>query len=673
MAMPDWWVDRPWRMIQTNMREIDMLDIDAGRFVAALQAFEANVVLVNAAGIIASYPTRLPFHCQSLFLKGDSLKQIIDACHAVDIKFLARTDFSKVRRPIYEAHPEWAYRSPEGAIIDYNGDVHVCINGAYQQEYMFRIIEELISTHDVDGIFFNMSGYQVRDYSGTYYGICHCDNCQARFRERYGLALPKVEDTDDPVYRAYTQFKRETQREHQARVYRFVQELRPNLCMANHLEYRRGVIRQESNTALERPLPHWQYSASDNTKWAVSNYPEMVSSNTTVDFIDFPYRHVAVSPEQQRLRLAQNLANGGALDYYLIGRLDNHEDRSGYEGIQALYHYQAAHEDAYRGLGSLANIALLNGPDANHAEFRGWFRFLVENHYLFDTLLADVASSLSWSRYQAIILPDYQPVGDALAERLDRYVADGGIVIAIARAAFRDEKNEPRAFPALHCLGLVPLSDSQPYVVRSDMRSSYLKVDERGPFAHLPETDLVFMESDYVHIGRAPGVHTYLRLVPPQPYGPPERCYYAQVTDHPGVTVNSYGRGKAIYVPWNPGALYHRQGYSNTAAFAADVLHGIAGLAPLGGNLSPMVEVTLFAKHGSNAQLLHLVNGSGHFGVSFFEPVTMHDLELILPCASAPTQVRSLVTGESYSSCFDGGNLAIHVPRLELLEAILIE
>ena len=77
----------------------------------------------------------------------------------------------------------------------------------------------------------------------------------------------------------------------------------------------------EANTALDRPLPHWQYSASDNTKWAVSSYPEMVSSGTTVDFIDFPYRHVAVSPYQQALRLAQNLANGGALDYYLIGRL----------------------------------------------------------------------------------------------------------------------------------------------------------------------------------------------------------------------------------------------------------------------------------------------------------------------------------------------------------------
>ena len=671
--MSDWWVDRPWRMIQTNMREIDMLDIDAERFVADLQAFKANVVLVNAAGIIASYPTKLPFHYQSPFLKGDSLAQIIDACHAADIRFLARTDFSKVRRPIYEAHPEWAYRSPQGAIVDYNGDVHVCINGGYQQEYMFQIIEELVTTHDLDGIFFNMSGFQVRDYSGNYYGICHCSNCQAKFSDAYGLALPAVEDMDDPVYRAYTRFKREIQRAHQAKVYRFIQELSPNLCVANHLEFRRGVIRQESNTALERPLPHWQYSASDNTKWAVSNYPEMVSSNTTVDFIDFPYRHVAVSPEQQRLRLAQNLANGGALDYYLIGRLDNHEDRSGYEGIRALYHYHAAHEDVYRGLSSLANIALLNGPDANQSEFRGWYRFLVENHYLFDTLLADVAMDLPWSRYQAIILPDYQPVSDALAERLDQYVADGGTLIAVFRAALRDEKNEPRTFPALRCLGLVPLDETQPYLLRSGLRSSYLKIDDRGPFAHLPETDLVFMDSDYLHIGRAPGVRTYLKLVPPHPYGPPERCYYTQVTDHPGVTVNDYGQGKAIHIPWSPGALYHRQGYSNTAAFAADVLRGIAGLVPLGGNLSPMVEATLFAKRDNGARVLHLVNGSGHFGVSFFEPVPMHDLDVMLPCDVAPTSVRSLVTGDRYASSFDGHTLTIRVPRLGLLEAILLE
>ena len=30
--MADWWHNRPWRMIQTNLREIDMRDIRADRW-----------------------------------------------------------------------------------------------------------------------------------------------------------------------------------------------------------------------------------------------------------------------------------------------------------------------------------------------------------------------------------------------------------------------------------------------------------------------------------------------------------------------------------------------------------------------------------------------------------------------------------------------------------------
>ena len=151
--------------------------------------------MINAAGIIASYPTKLPYHFQSPFLEGDSLQTIIAACHRADIRVMARTDFSKVRYPIYEAHPEWASLTTEGEIIEYNGDVQVCLNGGYQQEYALRIIEELLTTHDFDGIFFNMSGYQTRDYSGNYHGICHCANCEQLFSEMFGLTLPTEEES----------------------------------------------------------------------------------------------------------------------------------------------------------------------------------------------------------------------------------------------------------------------------------------------------------------------------------------------------------------------------------------------------------------------------------------------------------------------------------------------
>ncbi|MDF1515868.1 MAG: beta-galactosidase trimerization domain-containing protein, partial [Anaerolineae bacterium] len=446
--MADWWQSKQWRLIQTNMREIDMRDIDARQVVKDLQAFKANVVMVNAAGIIASYPTKLPFHFQSPFLTGDSLHDILDACHAAGIRVFARTDFSKVRRPIYEQHPDWAYQSPLGKVVDYNGDIHVCINGPYQQVYALRIIEELLNTHDFDGIFFNMGGYQTRDYSGNYHGICHCQHCRRRFDEMFGLTLPDSEDIGDPVFRIYTRFKQETLHAHHAKVYKYISERWPHICIANHTEFGRGFIRQESNTGIERPLPHWQYNASDNTKWAVTSFPDMVSSNTTVDFIDFPYRHVTVSPYQQSLRLAQNLANGGALDYYLIGRLDNHEDRSGYNGIQELFQFHAAHEAIYTANHSLADVLLIKAHE-NVPEYRGWFRVLTEGHYLFDAVRLDAALDIDWLRYKLIVVPGITAISDDLADRLDAFAYNGGTVLATGQSGFSDMFFDRRAEPAL--------------------------------------------------------------------------------------------------------------------------------------------------------------------------------------------------------------------------------
>ena len=664
--MADWWSSLQWRLIQTNLREIDMQDIDAGRVVADLQTFRANVLMINAAGIIASYPTKLPFHFQSPYLTGDSLHDILDACHAAGIRVMARTDFSKVRRPIYEAHPDWAYVSPQGQIADYNGDIHVCINGPYQQDYALRIIEELLETHDFDGIFFNMGGYQTHDYSGTYYGICQCRHCQAAFRERYGLPLPVKEDRTDPVFRTYRVFQQETLREHHAKVYRFISERWPHICIANHTDFRRGFIRQESNTAIDRPLPHWQYSASDNTKWAVGSFPEMVSSNTSVDFIDFPYRHVAVAPQQQALRLAQNLANGGALDYYLIGRLDNHEDRSGFAPVQELFHYHADHETLYTGMRSMAQVLLLKGG-GSEGEYRGWFRVLTENHILFDVARLDAALDLSWERYRTVVVPGIEALDDALAARLDAFVAEGGVLVATGQSGFRDARDEPRSVPALKSLGI-----EEVLLVREDTRSTYLKfVDKRG-FPRFEESDLVYMHSPYVLARYAEAAQLHMHLIPPHHFGPPERCYYTLTTEHPGFIVHPHVKGRAIYVPWLPGALFHRQGYVNTGDFCADLLLNIAGLPSVGGDLPPMVEVTRFEKADSSYQLVHLVNGTGHFGNSFYTPVPLVDLRVELPCPLAPRSVEGLRCGEALPYVWNAGTLTVLLPRLALFEAIKV-
>jgi hypothetical protein len=55
MNSAGWWKDYPWRCIQTNMRQIDMADIDADEYVKQLEEFGATIAMINTGGIIASY------------------------------------------------------------------------------------------------------------------------------------------------------------------------------------------------------------------------------------------------------------------------------------------------------------------------------------------------------------------------------------------------------------------------------------------------------------------------------------------------------------------------------------------------------------------------------------------------------------------------------------------
>lgn len=662
-----WWEGRPWRLIQTNLREIDMRDIDAARYVEELRAFDATVAMINTSGIIASYPTRLEFHTPSAFLQGDGLKTIIEACHAADIRVIARMDFSKVRRPLFERHPEWAYRRSDGEIVDEHGDVHVCPSGAYQQECASRIVEETIATLDVDGVFLNMAGFQTRDYAGRYHGICHCTACAEGFEAAFGLPLPEAEDLEDPAFRRYVAFKRHVLRGLDERIHGTIRRIRLDIAIDRSFEDGRGFVRQESNTALDR-REDWPYSGSENTKWVVSSFPAMVSSNSSVDFIDYPVRHVAVSPYRQQLRLVEGIANDGGLDYYVIGRLDGHADRSGFDAVREIFRYHARHEREYADLRPCATTALVTGPFGNVEEFRGWFRVLTEQHVVFDTLVVDAFGGGVPERFRALILPDLQALSDGPAGAIDAFVRRGGALLATGRTGFRDEGYEPRDRPALESLGVERVR-----AVRDDVRGAYLVIDGREGFGRLGLTDLVFLDGPYVDAEYREAAVRRMRLVLPGPFGPPERVVLGDATDDPGLVVHAFGEGRAVYIPWLPGTLVHRHGHPNSAAFAADVLEHHAGIEPLGGNLPPMVETTLLERTDRSARLLHLINHSGHFGASYVAPIPIRDLEVELPTEGEPSGVAGLVAGRSYAWSANDGRLSISVPELGLFEAMRIE
>lgn len=675
MSEQVWWKDRAWRIVQTNLREIDMADMNAEQYVRELQEFNANTVIINTGGIVASYESKIPFHARNRFLTGDNLKTVVKACKDAGIRVISRVDFSKVRKALYEQHPEWAYVSPKGEIIDYHGLIHMCFNSDYQQKIAMDIIREIIRDVNPDGIFLNMGGYSVaHDYTRGYQGICQCGNCRKRFRAMYDLELPRIDDPDDPVYQKYKEFQSITLGEYHKNIKQVIAEEKPEL-----LFFSIDMIRGEVGTFFDgADQNNYMYKGSELLKLERYSTPEVVSTVTSVDFIDMWYRHAAVSPHEQELRLAQMLANGGFADFYQVGRLDNHPDKSGYGPLKKMFRYHRDHEQDYHANFSSAQIALISpretfwskGEMGFPAEYYGWYYLLTQQHYLFDCIRMNTVEKVSLEKYKTIILPDVQNISDAAAAKLDAFAKAGGTVIATGESAQWDDRRKKRQAIGLDCLGVEKLG----YVGRGYI-SAYFDIDAcRDQFPRFADTQWIYLHDVYCYAQYQPGVKQNMRLIPPHRHSPPEDAYPTSITDYPAFTVNEFGAGRGVYVPWKPGADHYHFGFPHMGSFMADLLEHVLGIGRVTGNLPEMVEVEHTTRRDGSVDYVHLINYTGHCLKAYYAPVPLYSLVVELPWAKEPPKAAYSMTGEKpVPFVLEDGRLRLSVERLDLFEAIRLE
>lgn len=658
-----WWEREPWRMIQTNLRETDMRDLDAAAYVKQMEDFNATVAMLSFGGIQANYETRLADHPINPYLGETCLKEVVDLCHSRGIRVIARVDFSKIHRDVYERHPQWAYRTAEGNIVDYNGNIHACLCGGFQQKKAFEIVAEIIENFDVDGFFINMGGFPVTDYSYHYYGICHCRNCQNEFMRRFHLDLPEKEDMEDPVYRKYVRFKQQIVTEYQERMGRMIHRMNPEIAVEGM-----DFIRLESNTEYGRAP--WVYDSSSTVRSVQSLTPEIRCSNPTVDYIGYFYRHVAVSKWQQELRLWQTTANFGLLDYYIMGLLDRHSDCTGYEAVKKVFAFGKQWENLFRGMRQEAKVLLISqGGYAKSKEGKGWVRALTEGHILFHEAMPEKIRDVGdLHPYQAVILAGVAMCSKRLTEAADAYVSEGGTLIVSGMTGIYmpdGEESEQLPFGCMKNAGITERS--------RDMISAMflLNREEREWFPLIRETELLFFGEEYLEAEYDESAQKFFRLIPPHFYGPPELCYYTSVMEKPGLVRIPYGKGQTLHIPWNAGALYADEGYENTFGFLQGVLKRIAHLTDVEDEpFSRMVEVTV-GRNSQGNMLVQLVNGTGFFGNSFFAPVPVNDIRVHVPLEQRPRQVLSL-TGENVEYDWDG-QLHLRVNCPNMYEGIYIE
>jgi hypothetical protein len=634
-----WWMTEPIRWVQTNLRQTDA-NLNATRLADQLADMRANVLLFGMGGIAAYYPTRVPFHYASPNLPPgrDMFGEVLRECHSRKIRLVGRFDFSKTRKEVFDAHPEWFFRQANGEPVIYNGLYSTCINGGYYRDQALKILTEALQNYEVDGLFFNMFGNQSRDYSGHEVGLCHCDNCRRLYAAMFHKPLPDRPDDD------YRRFMFVSSREVAASIGDLIHRLRPRAGYFNYIQESTDGIMSESNTAVDRPLPLWPYSASDNVNRARNSQPGKMAVNLNMQFVDYAWRFATVPSPEIALRMWQNVAHGGALTFEVNGTLDL-QDRQAFETAKPIFRWAAANEQYYVGEQSAARVLLLGSPAASgrafsQASYRGLFRLLTEEHIPFA-----VSDNLNWlgkREFDLVIATDWVPA--ALAP----YVQNGGRLLIAS----------PRE-PELPVARVV----APPREIKG-----YLRVRNHALFPSLKDTDLLLLDGHYTEV-EGDGSRS-LSLIPPSMIGPPEFIHIdMKDTDKPGIVFKPDGRGEIAWLPWDLGGLYYRSSLPAHAALFHDVIARLHSTRQLTTNAHPLVEIAWM--HQGNRTLLHLINLSGHSQTAYFAPIGMTGIQFEV--AGEFKSARTVRTLRQIPVQTNQGRTTFTVPELRDYELVVLE
>lgn len=626
---------------------------------------------------MAFYPTQLENHYTNLYMDPEMLGEVISKCHQNGIRVIVRFDFSRAHKSIFEKHPDWFYLSPKGERI-INDDMYVIsINAPYEQEVLFEIVEEVIDTYPIDGLFINMPGYQTRNaYLGVYHGIDQNEYDKKRFFDYSGMKLPLVEDNSDPAFVKYQEFKKYTVDDLMRRLHAMVKSKDNQIAICTYMGNYVDIIRHESHPS---GLPYWPYSAADNVNNVENSYPDHIISNASIQQISFQSRYNAVEPEEVAIRLYQNIAHGSGLDMSIMGDFQENEDERNYEVFREVYAHHKQYESYYGRYTSPAEVAVVSpgywpGGEPMQ-EYRGVQLMLKEAHIQFDLIEDAQIEKLAekMKRYRLIILPEIVNLNAKAVAILREAVANGTHLIATNRSLTND------------AAALEELFGAKAVQKDHDGAGFYLAPENKELFKHFDKQSLVMWKFNLGLYDFSGADESMLPIYTPGRPGPPEKIGGHEPSSYFAMGVKNHPESKAVLLPVNLGRLYYIHGYEQHKNLLLDVMNYL--LPEVGDlvttNAPPRVEVVLqqfvrnvpsnYGRAGDEGLLLHLVNITGFSGNTFFDPLPVRDLRFRIRCDFRPSRVFAMVGESVLDFDWQDGYLELEVGTLGQYEGVVIE
>lgn len=705
------WYQKQLRMVQTVMREIDIKNYDAKGVVNYLKSVHANVIIVNAGGVVDFFDNETELGRPNRFRTNENvLGDLTRECHAAGIRVMVRVDFRGVEQERYERAPHWFGQNKDGSPqMGWTRIYRPCYNSVYPNSHAVEFIRQMMTKYPIDGVWENSVGFGM--------GPCYCSVCRENYRRDTGKEIPTGDNYAAPEFDDYRAWKAGCADVHIRLLRDTVKSFGEDKAFCSEIF---GMF--HAGNALQTGID--LYNAKDHFDFLVSPafltgagtlglpYDNLTQAASSIRFLKSiqpakqavllygnngtKWRYVKDPAVENKLWMWEAAAVGGGYWNCLFNGQHpgaTHDIRAA-RMEEEVYGYLLDNEKILEDKLPIAEVGILYvkaardtfGKDDETKDGYGVFikgleRVLTENHVQYSFVPDLDLKSEDLAGLKALLVPNAACLSDEQNELIRNFVQNGGGLIAGYETSLYDDNAKRR-----DDFGLADVFGVHFTGMRRDTSMDcyqLINAPEHPILAALqPEsTQMLINGGETLLVTRdekapAAAVASYIPRIENQP---PEHAWIPNhVTPFPTVAANTYGAGKVVYFANQVEKLCHMNGHDDYIDLYMGALNYV---------LREPLFLTAKAPHGVHVALmedpaapgdlvLSLVNTCGAQRRPIREVVPVCDLRIRLR-GCALTSLENMLHAEDFTACAaeeDGiPCVDILIPKLSMFAAAHIK
>jgi len=680
------WQNRVRRVGQTNMTEHDPAVMNVEEWADYWHSAKVDVVFVSVTGILAFYPSKVPFHKHGKFLNGrDFFGECTAAAKQRGMRVVARMSPDLNWPDALAAHPKWAMRHKDGSPQLSTEDPRLfktCMFSSYMDDYVPAIMREISSLYDVDCFYTN--GWPPLGNLPE----CYCANCS------------KLPPGGTPAYwRVFTErvlalWQRydAIAKEKQVDSFYFANS-GGNVRGGPNLDQLGKIIAwfQADNQGRTYEDPAvWGCSSQGRACNAVLDGKFAANVTAAYSTGNPGWRNASKSPDETRMWINETLASGMVPYLHFVGAEKGFcEDRRWQKLGVDYFDWTARHDAHLAARRSIANIGVVIGQSTQllypgpatvrtraymHETTQGIYDALLRGRFAFDYVHEDRLEPERLKKYRALLLPNVAMLSDRQCEQLSDYVRAGGSLMADFETSLYDENLNPRAdFGLAGLFGVSKVGDAvgtngNPYYARIERPES---PPPQSPAPHAIVEG--FRDTNWIpgaqnRLPLKPVGNPVLTVVPGFVRYPPELAYPpVSETTEPAVVLRESGSSRLAWFSGDVERTWWLTGHGDLLRLLHNTIRWLTHDERVVSVEGPGF-IEMFAWETRPGYAVHLLNYSNanafHGWMQSIDPLGAQQLSMKLPPQVHVKSVELLRAEQTVPFKLDGQTLRFTVPSV---------